>query len=95
MAETLLPSRINWVTDSYEPVDFEKTKALYEAIGIKVLRLATDDLFVVVELPDGWRYQDTSGYWSYVYDENGQERVSCFIKIAIYERDAFSNIKKK
>lgn len=68
------------------------TKQQYERMGIKVIsNYDHHDLLCEVELPDGWRIEQTSGYWKTVYDNKDRKRIEFFAKTAMYDRDAFCN----
>lgn len=69
----------------------EDSRAGLEALGFTIVGEA-DDLFYEVTPPKGWT-KTTDGYWTYVVDESGVERVSQFFKGAFYDKDAFVNIK--
>lgn len=60
-----------------------------EEMGI-VFGDPVDDLFVEVQLPEGWEKVPTShSMWSELVDEKGRKRASIFYKAAFYDRDAF------
>ena len=75
----------------------EYTKIKYKKMGIKVLESPdpefnfNDDLFYIVDLPDGWRIEISDHYWTNVIDNKGRKRISYFSKLVSYDRDAFSN----
>lgn len=49
-----------------------------------------DDLFVSVQLPDGWHKEPADhSMWSDLLDDRGRKRASIFYKAAFYDRDAF------
>ncbi len=55
-----------------------------------------DDLFQYVTLPDGWtRKGSDHDMWSYIIDENGQERAAVFYKAAFYDRRAHASITRE
>lgn len=55
-----------------------------------------DDLFVNVELPEGWSKISTDhAMWSKLVDDRGRERASIFYKAAFYDRDAHINITRR
>lgn len=58
-----------------------------EALGFVVSDVG-DELFYEVVQPAGWT-KTTNGYWTYVYDEVGQERLMQFFKGASYDCSAF------
>ncbi|MFH1896516.1 MAG: hypothetical protein ABH814_03565 [bacterium] len=66
------------------------TRDILGEAGFKVV-VEHDDLFYKVKPPQGWTKQ-TQGYWTYVYDAEGNERFSQFFKGAWYDRDAFLNV---
>lgn len=71
--------------------NYEYTKAQYEKMGIKILD-EYDDLFLSVELPEGWEIRTTGhSMWNEVYDNNGRRRIQYFYKAVSYDRDAFTN----
>jgi hypothetical protein len=65
----------------------------YQALGIKVVgKSKWDDVFLDVELPEGWAIKPTDhSMWSKLVDAEGNERASIFYKAAFYDRDAFIN----
>lgn len=71
------------------------TKEQYEKIGIKVINVH-DDLFLDVELPEGWEIKATDhSMWNEVRDEKGRVRMTFFYKAAFYDRDAFANLQTR
>ncbi len=73
----------------------ERNRAQFEAIGIKFGANA-DDLFVHVELPDGWRIAPTEhSMWSKLKDVKGRDRASIFYKAAFYDRSAHINLCRR
>lgn len=70
-----------------------KAFSYYRALGIKLygLKDLTDNsLYVNAKLPNGWTIGVLSMYWTAVYDHNGKERFSYFIKDTWYEKVAFT-----
>lgn len=67
----------------------------FEQMGI-VYGEDADDLFVNVQLPEGWRKERTShSMWSKLLDDKGRERASIFYKAAFYDRGAHIGIKRR
>lgn len=62
-----------------------------EALGFTV-KDSDDELFYSVTPPSGWT-KETQGFWTTVYDEEGNEQISMFFKGAWYDRDAFLNFR--
>lgn len=63
-------------------------REMLEKIGIK-FGADIDDLFVKVQLPNGWKKQATDhSMWSDLIDEQGRKRASIFYKAAFYDRSA-------
>ncbi len=64
---------------------------VYEKMGIKVIDNSSgDDLFLDVELPEGWEIRPTDhNMWSELYDNKNEKRGMMFYKAAFYDRDAF------
>ena len=62
----------------------------YEKMGIKVIgESIKDDLFLDVELPQGWSIKDTDhSMHSKLLDDKGRERAGIFYKAAFYDRTA-------
>jgi hypothetical protein len=59
-----------------------------EAAGVKRIGVA-DDLFVNVQLPNGWSKRATGeSRWSELVDNNGRVRANMFYKAASYDRSA-------
>lgn len=52
-----------------------------------------DDLWVSVLLPQGWRKDDTSGYWSSLVDQEGHVRAAIFYKGDFYDRAAHMDVR--
>ncbi len=67
------------------------SKPELERLGFKVLD-GPDDLFYSVKAPEGWD-KSTKGLWTTVIDSKGEERIIQFFKGALYDREAFLNIK--
>ncbi len=67
------------------PKDFAKE---LHKLGL-IVGDAVDDLFVRVQLPNGWKKEAGGGsYWSYLLDTKGHKRASIFYKAAFYDRSA-------
>jgi hypothetical protein len=82
----MLPKKLNCYHDDYRDKD---AIFFYEKWGCKIKK-DIDDLFVEVELPEGWKKQATDhSMWSHLLDENGLKRASIFYKAAFYDRDSF------
>lgn len=65
------------------------TRKQLEEMGI-VFGEPVDDLFVEVQLPEGWKKVPTGhSMWSDLVDAEGNKRASIFYKAAFYDRDAF------
>lgn len=61
---------------------------VYALAGIKVVG-DYDDLFLNVQLPEGWKLEPTDhSMWSKLLDEKGRERAAIFYKAAFYDRNA-------
>lgn len=55
-----------------------------------------DDMFVYVNLPEGWHKVATShSMWSDLVDDKGRKRASMFYKAAIYDRYAYLNTNRR
>jgi hypothetical protein len=55
-----------------------------------------DDLFVGVQLPDGWKKVPTNhSMWSELVDDQGRKRASIFYKAAFYDRDAHMSLTRR
>jgi len=66
-----------------------------EEMGI-VYGEPVDDLFVNVQLPEGWKKIPTDhSMWSKLVDEQGRERGSIFYKAAFYDLDAHISAVKR
>ena len=67
-------------------------RSQFEKMGI-VFGENIDDLFVEVQLPEGWKKEPTDhSMWSNLLDEQNRKRAMIFYKAAFYDRDAFINI---
>lgn len=65
-----------------------------EQMGVKFGE-DVDDLFVKVELPEGWRKVPTDhSMWSKLLDDKDRERASIFYKAAFYDRKAHIFLKR-
>lgn len=71
--------------------DYDNVVAEYAKYGIKVIGPSKgDDLFLDVELPEGWKIKGTShSMWNNLVDNNDRIRATFFYKAAFYDRDAF------
>lgn len=66
-----------------------------ERMGI-VFGELVDDLFIEVQLPEGWRKVPTDhSMWSKLIDEKGRERASIFYKAAFYDRNAHLTLTRR
>ena len=66
-----------------------------EAMGIKFGEDA-DDLFVSVQLPEGWTKRPTDhSMWSELLDEKGRKRAEIFYKAAFYDRNAHISLGRR
>lgn len=65
----------------------------YSNMGIKVLTASKDDdLFLDVNLPNGWKKKATDhSMWSDLIDNKGRIRAAIFYKAAFYDRKSFIN----
>jgi len=57
-----------------------------------------DPIFRPATLPEGWSKKDGEhqyGYWNYIVDETGRERVAIFYKAAFYDRHAHMELIKE
>lgn len=69
------------------------TREQLEKMGI-VYGEDADDLFVNVELPEGWKLVPTDHHmWSKLVDEKGHERAGVFYKAAFYDRKAHISLE--
>lgn len=74
--------------------NFLYTKQKYEEMGIVILG-DHDDLFYNVQLPDGWRIENTDHpMWNVLLNEKHEEVSTFFYKAAFYDRNAFINLPK-
>jgi len=81
IANEILPIKCNFCT-----------REQVEGMGVQFGE-PIDDLFVSVQLPDGWKKVATShSMWSELQDEKGRKRASIFYKAAFYDRDAFISL---
>lgn len=84
VANSTLPKRFN-----------SGTKEELEQMGI-IFGEDVDDLFVEVQLPQGWKKEATEhSMWSNLLDEKGRKRASVFYKAAFYDRDAFISVYRR
>lgn len=76
----------SFVQDTTLPKDCDR-----DMLALAGVKFGPDanDLFVTVQLPDGWKKQATEhSMWSYLLDEKGRKRGSIFYKAAFYDRRA-------
>lgn len=75
-------------------IDMSNATGFYQEIGIKIFSVSeSDNLFVDVILPEGWKKIVTDhSMWSDLVDNKWRKRASIFYKAAFYDRDAFINI---
>ena len=69
---------------------------LLERLGFTVsAAVAGDPLFIFASLPPGWskRRNENHSMWSYIVDQHGRERLSCFYKAAHYDRKAHFSVE--
>ena len=85
-----LPKRLNrYKTDKLT------AEQAYERMGIKVTG-EYDDIFLNVELPDGWKLEPTEhDMWSHLKDSKGRARANVFYKAAFYDRSAHIDINSR
>lgn len=66
-----------------------------EQMGIK-FGADVDDLFVTVQLPEGWKKKATDhAMWSDLLDDNGRKRAAIFYKAAFYDRRAHISLCRR
>lgn len=71
------------------------TKDQLEEMGI-VFGDPVDDLFVAVQLPEGWQKVPTDhSMWSELVDDKGRKRASIFYRAAFYDRSAFIGASRR
>ena len=71
------------------------TREKLEQMGIRFGGDA-DDLFVTVQLPDGWKKQATNhSMWSDLLDQKERRRAAIFYKAAFYDRSAHISLNQR
>lgn len=71
------------------------TREQLEEMGI-IFGDDADDLFVNVQLPEGWKKVATApARGSYLVDEQGRKRASIFYKAALYDRRAHISLARR
>jgi hypothetical protein len=86
-----LPLNKNKHTGKEDPTYKDKLTVMGIAIGEEI-----DDLFMSVQLPEGWRIKGTDhSMWSNLVDDEGRNRASIFYKAAFYDRDAYLSFNKR
>lgn len=66
-----------------------------EQMGIK-FGADADDLFVTVQLPEGWKKKATDhAMWSDLLDDNGRKRAAIFYTAAFYDRSAHISLCRR
>jgi hypothetical protein len=75
-------------------IDAESKKKL-EAAGVKFGKAVEgDELFLYVDLPNGWKKVPTDhSMWSHLVDDKGTVRAEIFYKAAFYDRRAFARAR--
>jgi hypothetical protein len=85
VASSKLPKRISGAT----------REQLEEHWGVK-FGADIDNLFVAVELPEGWRLEATDhSMWNQLLDDKSRVRASIFYKAAFYDRDASLTVNRR
>jgi hypothetical protein len=87
----------DFVANETLPIDcgWDCKPAQVEAMGV-VYGDAVDDMFIRVQLPEGWSKVATDhSMWSKLLDEKGRERASIFYKAAFYDRSAHINLARR
>jgi len=86
----------DFVADETLPKEFlYSTRQELESMGV-TFGDDIDDLFVSVQLPEGWKKVPTAhSMWSRLLDERGRERASIFYKAAFYDRNAHISVTKR
>jgi len=66
-------------------------------MGFKLGKVVeSDPIFRYCELPTGWKKErGENPLWTYILDENGNQRMSVFYKAAFYDREAFFNLIRR
>lgn len=54
-----------------------------------------DELFTYVTLPDGWKKEMRSSYWTWLLDDKGRARAGLFYKAAFYDRRADGHLNRR
>ena len=81
----------DFVASETVPIDCPKEKL--EELGF-VFGEKSDDLFVNVQMPNGWKKIPTEhSMWTELQDETGKVRASIFYKAAFYDRCAFLRLE--
>lgn len=67
--------------------ELKKIKEVYKKWGMDPKLTEGDELFYTVELPKGWKKEQSGGsYWSDLLDDKGRVRAHIFYKAAFYDR---------
>lgn len=73
-----------------------ESRPVLESWGFKFGEHDGKDLFIQVQLPEGWKkVASDHSMWSHLVDDKGRERGSIFYKAAFYDRDAFMNLSRR
>lgn len=76
--------------------DRDDTIPTYKKMGIKILDDKSDDLFVTVQLPEGWRIIPTDhSMWNKLVDSKNRVRGHIFYKAAFYDRSAHISFNRR
>lgn len=82
------------VNSTQIPIPRQKDREALETMG--VVFHDQEDLFVHVDLPEGWKKVATDhSMWSNLLDDKGRCRASMFYKAAFYDRDASISLNRR
>ena len=77
------------------PMEMNPSKEAFESFGFTFEDIG-DDVLCKATLPDGWKLKaDGGGYWTYLIDEKGRKRGSCFYKGASYDRNGYMYLSRR
>jgi hypothetical protein len=85
-----------FAANSTLPRKMNNAQPLLEQLGF-VFGDVADELFVNVQMPEGWskRAQEGTSYWTDLLDERGRVRGAIFYKAAFYDKDAFFRLHQR
>ena len=93
-SQTLPIDGLEWRFNRGEKYNISPKEYL-ESIGF-IFGEPADDLFINVQLPEGWKIEPTNhSMWSDLVDDKGRKRAGIFYKAAFYDRNAHFDLSRR